>query len=140
MRNRSVGRAGDRQCDHRGTRAGQRDDVRCLRAQRLPPARAPGSLINGVPASLTSATLVAAQQALDDLRRPLVLVMFMQRFQRAGRARDAAGIEQVARVTRVFGQQQVGFPQAGDRARAQVLQVADGRRHDEQCAGRAACP
>ena len=51
--------------------------------------------------------VVAAQQPVDDLRRPIVFVVLVQRFKRAGGARNAAGLEQVPRVSRVFGQQQV---------------------------------
>ena len=99
---------------------------------------APGSLISGVPASLTSATETPARSRATTGLGATVLVVLVQRPERVGLALDTAGVQQLLRMARVLGEQQLGTAQHVERTAAQVTQVADRRGDEPQRPGRQA--
>ena len=76
----------------------------------------------------------ARAQALDHARGALALVLLVQGFHAAGRPLDPARIQELRGVTRILGEQQVGGGEHLACPRPEVAEVADRRRHQEQCA------
>ena len=71
-------------------------------------------------------------QLMQELNRPASFVVLVEADQPRG---DSKVTEQVARPPRVFGGDDGNFPKHAKRAWADVLEVADGRGHDEQRTG-----
>ena len=122
------GQRRDRQRRHQRTGTGHRDDLDTGR-------RAGAHQIEARIADRGRARIAherharAALHALNELRRALCLVVIVQGNHRRG---NPESLEQHARVARIFGRDQRGTRKRFARARAQIAQVADGRRHDVQ--------
>ena len=93
--------------------------------------RWPGSETNGMPASLTSATVGAAfhgQHQFGGARQFIVLVIADERLM------NFEMIEQLQGVPRIFAGDLVDFLQNAQRAQRDVFQIADGRGHEVEAA------
>src|ERR1044071_9656431 len=72
---------------------------------------------------------------LDELRRPRILGVLIEA---VGRRLDAEVPEELARVPRVFAEDERRRVQRLDGARRKIAEVAEGRAYDEELAGHAA--
>ena len=86
--------------------------------------RSPGSLMPGLPASVTSATFSPRAEPFDDFLAAPGLVELEIAQQRFG---DAEMLQQLAGVARVLGGDDVALAQHAQRAQRDVLKIADGR-------------